>query len=106
MCVTFAGLVVDADGLRLVVAIVVLDAHQVGVGAVVETHPHGQHVLVGLVHGLHQLQESDDDDDDDNNNIRVRLSQRPRGRDAAHNGSNAAAWLSLIAAGLWVTSSG
>lgn len=54
--VTFAGLVVDADGLRLVVAVVVLDAHQVGVGTVVETRPHGQHVLVGLVHGLHQLQ--------------------------------------------------
>lgn len=55
----------DADGLRLVVAVVVLDTHQVGVGAVVETRPHGQHVFVGLVHGLHQLQET--------NNIRVRL---------------------------------
>lgn len=53
--VTFAGLVVDANGLCLVVAVVVLDAHQVGVGAVVETRPHGQHMLVGLVHGLHQL---------------------------------------------------
>lgn len=101
MCATFAGLVVDADGLRLVVAVVVLDAHQVGVGAVVETRPHGQHVLVGLVHGLHQLQESND-----NSNIRVRLSRRLRGRPAAHNGLNAAAWLSLIAAGSWVTSSG
>lgn len=62
---TFAGLVMDADGLRLVVAVVVLDTHQVGVGAVVETRPHGQHVFVGLVHGLHQLQET--------NNMCVRL---------------------------------
>lgn len=53
---TFAWLVMDADGLRLVVPVVVLDAHQVGVGPVIETCPHGQHVLVGLVHGLHQLQ--------------------------------------------------
>lgn len=55
----------DADGLRLVVAVVVLDTHQVGVGVVVETRPHGQHVFVGLVHGLHQLQET--------NNMHVRL---------------------------------
>lgn len=46
----------DADGLRLVVPVIVLDAHEVGVGAVVETRPHGQHVVVGLTHGLHQLQ--------------------------------------------------
>ena len=56
VCSTFAWLVVDADRLRLVVAVVVLDADQVGVGPVVETRPHRQHVLVGLVHGLHQLQ--------------------------------------------------
>lgn len=43
----------DADGLRLVIPIVVLDTNQVGVGAVVETRAHGQHVFVGLVHGLH-----------------------------------------------------
>ena len=53
---TFAGLVMDADGLRLVVPVIVLDTHQVRVGPVVETRPHGQHVLVGLIHGLHQLQ--------------------------------------------------
>lgn len=46
----------DADGLSLVVPVIVLDTHQVGVGPVVETRPHGQHVFVGLVHGLHQLQ--------------------------------------------------
>lgn len=46
----------DADGLRLVVPVVVLDTHQVRVGPVVETRPHGQHVFVGLVHGLHKLQ--------------------------------------------------
>lgn len=55
-CGTFARLVVDADGLRLVVPVVVLDAHQVGVGVVVEARPHRQHVVVGLTHGLHQLQ--------------------------------------------------
>lgn len=74
---TFAGLVVDADGLRLIVAVVVLDAYQVGVGAVVETSPHGQHMLVGLVHGLNQLRQSNGD----NNNIRVRLKpEAPRSR--------------------------
>lgn len=52
---TFAWLVVDADGLRLVVPVIVLHTHQVGVGAVVETRPHGQHVFVGLVHSLHKL---------------------------------------------------
>lgn len=46
----------DADGLRLVVPVIVLDAHEVGVGAVVETRPHSQNVVVGLTHGLHQLQ--------------------------------------------------
>lgn len=46
----------DADGLRLVVPVIVLDAHQVGVGPVIETRAHGQHVFVGLVHRLHQLQ--------------------------------------------------
>lgn len=50
---TFAWLVMDADGLRLVVLVLVLDAHQMGVRPVVETRPHGKHVLVGLVHGLH-----------------------------------------------------
>lgn len=46
----------DADGLRLVVPVVVLDAHQMGVGPFVETRPHGQNVFIGLIHGLHQLQ--------------------------------------------------
>lgn len=46
----------DADGLCLIVPVVVLDANQVRVGPVVEARPHGQHVFVGLVHGLHQLQ--------------------------------------------------
>ena len=59
---TFARLVVDADGLRLVVAVVVLDAHQMGVGAVVEACAHGQHVFVGLVHGLHQLARTEGDE--------------------------------------------
>lgn len=90
---TFAGLVVDADGLRLVVAVVVLDAHQVGVGAVVETRPHGQHVLVGLVHGLHQLQKRP---------CRQRhpCQIRPEAPEAAaaHSRLNTAACLSLIAA--------
>lgn len=53
---TFARLVMDADGLCLVIPVIVLDAHQMRVGAVVEACTHGQHVLVGLVHGLHQLQ--------------------------------------------------
>ena len=59
---TFARLVMDADGLRLVVAVVVLDAHQMGVGAVVEARAHGQHVFVGLVHGLHQLARTEGDE--------------------------------------------
>ena len=57
MCVclkfTFAGLVMNTDGLCLIVAIVILHAHQVRVSAVVEARPHSQHMLIGLVHGLH-----------------------------------------------------
>lgn len=53
---TFTRLVMDADGLRLIVPVIVLDTHQVGVGAVVETRPHGQDMFIGLIHGLHQLQ--------------------------------------------------
>lgn len=50
---TFAWLMVNADSLRLVVSVVVLNTHQVGVGPLVETRPHGQDVLIGLVHSLH-----------------------------------------------------
>lgn len=53
---TFSRLVVYTDGLRLIVTVVVLDTDQVGVGAVVEARPHGQHVFVGLIHSFHQLQ--------------------------------------------------
>lgn len=52
---TFAWLVVDADGLGLVLAILRLHADEVGVGRFVETRPHGQDVVVGLVQHLHQL---------------------------------------------------
>lgn len=78
----------DADGLRLVVPIVVLDAHQVGVGVVVEARPHGQHVVVGLTHGLHQLQ--------------GRRASVTRWALSHERGLTPAACLSLIAAALWV----
>lgn len=78
----------DADGLRLVVPIVVLDAHQVGVGVVVEARPHSQHVVVGLTHGLHQLQ--------------GRIISVTRGALSHERGLTQAAGLSLIAAALWV----
>lgn len=52
---TFAWLVVDADGLGLVLAILCLHTDKVGVGRLVEARPHGQDVVVGLVQHLHQL---------------------------------------------------
>lgn len=52
---TFAWLIVDADSLRLVLAIVTLNTDEVGVGGVVEARPYGQHMLIGLIQSLHQL---------------------------------------------------
>ena len=46
---TFTWLVVDADGLGLVLAVLPLHADEVGVGGFVEARPHGQDVVVGLV---------------------------------------------------------
>lgn len=79
----------DADSLRLVVAVVVLDAHQVGVGVVVEAGAHSQHVVVGLAHGLHQLR-----------GPITSVVSFPLSSDVASTGLNAAC-LSLIAAALW-----
>lgn len=53
---TLPGLVVDADGLCLVVPIVVLHAHQMRVGLLVEARSPCEDVLVGFVHGFHHLQ--------------------------------------------------
>ena len=53
---TFPGFVLYVDGLGLVVAVVVLDTHQVGVGLGTEAGRHGHHMLVAVVHNLHQLQ--------------------------------------------------
>lgn len=52
---TFAWLVVDADGLGLVLAILSLNAYKVGVRSLVEACPEGQHVLVGLVYSFYEL---------------------------------------------------
>lgn len=50
---TFARLIVDADGLGLVLATVSLHTDEVGVGALIEARPYGQHVLIGLTQSLH-----------------------------------------------------
>lgn len=50
---TFAWLVVDADGLGLVLAVVSLHTDQMGVCSLVEARPDGQHMLVGLIQSLH-----------------------------------------------------
>lgn len=52
---TFAWLVVDADGLGLVLAILPLNTYKVGVRGLVEARPKGQHVLVGLVYSFYEL---------------------------------------------------
>lgn len=52
---TFARLVVDADGLSLVLAVLCLHADEVGVCRFVEARPHGQDMVVGLVQHLHHL---------------------------------------------------
>lgn len=51
--VTFAWLIVDADGLGLVLAIVCLHTDEVGVCSLIEACPYGQHMLVGLIESLH-----------------------------------------------------
>ncbi|TNN69243.1 hypothetical protein EYF80_020560 [Liparis tanakae] len=50
---TFARLVVDADGLGLVLAVVSLHADEVGVCRLIEARPDGQHMLIGLIQSLH-----------------------------------------------------
>lgn len=51
--VTFTWLIVDADGLGLILAIVCLDTDEVGVCSVIEACPYCQHMLIGLIHSLH-----------------------------------------------------
>lgn len=50
---TFAWLIVNADGLRLVLAVVSLHADEVGVRRLVEARTDGQNMLVGLVQSFH-----------------------------------------------------
>lgn len=50
---TFARLIVDADGLGLVLAIVSLHTDEVGVCSLIEARPDGQHMLIGLIQSLH-----------------------------------------------------
>lgn len=52
---TFAWLVVDADGLGLVLAVVSLNTYEVGVRGLVEAGPESQHVLIGLVYCFYEL---------------------------------------------------
>lgn len=51
--VTFAWLIVDADGLSLVLAIVCLHTDEVGVCSLIKACSYGQHVLIGLIQSLH-----------------------------------------------------
>lgn len=50
---TFAWLIVDADGLGLVLAVVSLHTDQMGVRGLIEARPNSQHMLVGLIQSLH-----------------------------------------------------
>lgn len=52
---TFAWLVVDADGLGLVLAILSLHAYEVGVRGLIEARPECQNVLIGLVYSFYEL---------------------------------------------------
>lgn len=46
---TFAWLIVDTDGLCLVLAVICLHTDEVGVCSLIEARPKGQHMLVGLI---------------------------------------------------------
>lgn len=50
---TFARLVMNTDGLRLIVSVIVLHTHEVRVRPLIKARSHCQHVLVGLIHSLH-----------------------------------------------------
>lgn len=52
---TFARLVVDADGLGLILAILPLNTYKVGIRGLIEARPEGQHVLIGLVYSFYEL---------------------------------------------------
>lgn len=52
---TFAWLVVDADGLGLVLAVLSLHTYEVGVCGLIEACPECQHVLIGLVYSFDEL---------------------------------------------------
>lgn len=45
----------NTDGLRLVVTIIVLNTDKMGIRPLVEACAHRQHMLVGLIHCLHEL---------------------------------------------------
>lgn len=50
---TFARLIVDADGLGLVLAILSLHTDEVGVCSLIEARPNGKHMLIGFIQSLH-----------------------------------------------------
>lgn len=50
---TFAWLIVDADGLGLVLAIVSLHTDEVGVCSLIKARSNSQHMLIGLIQSLH-----------------------------------------------------
>lgn len=52
---TFSGLVLYIDSLCLVVTIVILNAHQVGVGIRTKTRPYSHHMFITTADNLHQL---------------------------------------------------
>lgn len=45
----------NTDGLRLVVTIIVLNTDKMGIRPLIEACAHCQHMLVGLIHCLHEL---------------------------------------------------
>ncbi|MPC15574.1 hypothetical protein E2C01_008373 [Portunus trituberculatus] len=52
---TLAWAAVDVDGLGGIVAIIVLNSHQVGVSLRAEVGPQGQHMVIAVAQGLGHL---------------------------------------------------
>ena len=53
---TLSGLIVNTDSLGLIVAIIILDTHEMRVCLLIEAGTSCQDMLIGLVHGFHHLQ--------------------------------------------------
>lgn len=62
-CPTFSWLIVNADGLCLVLAILPLHTNEVRVCGLIKAGPNGQYMLIGFSESLHQLINRKSDDE-------------------------------------------